>query len=85
MPTEESRLAAIESDKLELLLKVDDERAEDSTKGDIPPGKLSVQEQESRQKVWMWLLYLVLILLIVEILYSARCAQPKAAPSEGGA
>ena len=85
VPTQESRLAAIESDKLEQLLKVDEERLEDSEKGTIPPAKLSVQEQESRQKVWMWLLYLVMILLIVEILYSARCAQPKAAPSEGGA
>jgi hypothetical protein len=84
VPTQESRLAAIEGDKLEQLLKVDEERAEGRAKGEIPPAKLSVQEQESQQKVWMWLLYLVMILLIVEILYSARCAQPKAAPSEGG-
>ena len=85
VPTQESRLSAIESDKLDQLLKVDEERLENSEKGAIPPAKLSVQEQESKQKVWMWLLYLVMILLIVEILYSARCAQPKAASSEGGA
>lgn len=79
LPPGESRLSPIESDKLGQLLKLDEARAEEGAQGEIPPAKLSIEEQESRQKAWLWLLYLVLLLVIVEILYSARCAKPKAA------
>lgn len=77
LPLLESRLAPMEDDKMEQLLKLDGERAAEGKKGEIPPAKLSIQEQESRQKGWLWLLYLVLILLLVEIVYSARCARPR--------
>ncbi len=77
LPVEESRLNTMDEDKLEQLLKLDEERAEEGEKGKIPPAKLSIEEQESRQKIWLWLLYAVLFLVIVEILYSAKCAQPK--------
>jgi hypothetical protein len=83
LAADESRLAPIEGDRLEQLLKLDAERADEGERGDIPPAKLTIEEQESRQKGWLWLLYLVLILVILEIVYSARCAQPKAAGETG--
>ncbi len=77
VPVDESHLSPLDDDALERLLKLDEERAEEGKKGELPPAKLSIEEQEARQKVWLWLLYLVLGLVLVEILYSARCAQPK--------
>ena len=76
---DESRLSPLESDEIKQLLKLDRERSEDAAQGEIPPAKLSIEEQEGRQKWWLWLLYAVLILVLIEILYSAKCAQPKAA------
>ena len=77
VPSEESRLTPVEGDEIARLLKLEEERAEGGRKGEIPPVKLSPTEQESRQKIWQWILYLVLILVLVEIVYSARCAKPK--------
>ncbi len=83
MTPDESRLTPMEKDGLEQMLKLDEERAEEGLSGELPAAKLSIEEQESRQKGWLWLLYLVLLLVIVEILYSARCAQPKTAGETG--
>ena len=78
LSAEESRLPSMHRDKLTQLLKLDREvTEEEAEQGKIPPAKLSIEEQESRQKIWLWLLYAVLILVLVEILYSARCANPK--------
>jgi hypothetical protein len=83
LSSEESRLFPLDTDKVQQLLKLDREVSEDGEAQDkIPPAKLSIEEQESRQKIWLWLLYAVLILVLIEILYSARCATPKT-PAEG--